>query len=478
MPTWWCGGADGLGHVLEHAGRLSIRAIDGSGGPIRGSVEELRRRVLGAPHRYVGQERPALSQAPSWLPAGATPRTVTLRTFTLRYGSSYRPLVGGLANVYAGGRSVSTKDVWVLKSEASLPDQGLADVLPMTSVRSATSMVPRTLEDMYWFGRYAERAEDTLRLLLATHVLSEDFRTQPRSTGGAGLAVLLDGLDRLTPRRHEDLDGEFRSLLLDAERPGSVAQSLESMREALAGVREQMSNDAWRVFGVTDRAAAALRETERSHQVAESAGRTLTGVLSLQGVTASMIRDEGWHMFGLGHAVERALQLVMLLRATTVVRRGLDVDREVLNAVLAASESAVTHRRRYRGYVRIRTVLDLLVTDTENPRSLAFSLREAREHLTRQSASTGSSRPERLIDDLVAGVESVDVATLVAIGGVGRPNLESFLDATLGQLVRLADAIAELHFATGPAPRAFGTIAIVDSLTGLAGTLEPPLGSA
>jgi uncharacterized alpha-E superfamily protein len=331
-------------------------------------------------------------------------------------------------------------------------------------------MVPRTLEDMFWFGRYAERTEDLLRLVLATHVLGEDFRSRPRSTGGEGLAVLLAGLDRLVPRRHDDLDTEFRSLLLDADRPGSVAQSLEAMRDALAGVRDQMSNDAWRVFGVTDRAAEALRASDRSHQAAESAGRTLTGVLSLQGVTASMIRDEGWHMIGLGHAVERALQLVMLLRATTTVRRGLDVDREVLNSVLAAAESAVTHRRRYRGYVRIRSVLDLLLTDGDNPRSLAFSLAEARRHLARQSASTGSTRPERLLDDLVAGVGAADVTTLVAIGGVGRPNLEAFLDATHDHLVRFADSVGELHFATGPAPRVLGTVAVVDSLTG---SLEP-----
>jgi len=470
VPTWWCGEPEGLERVLARAGTLSIRTIDGTRGLLRGSVAELRARVLAAPHRYVGQERPPLSQAPAWLAAGATPRAVTLRTFTIRYGSAYRPLVGGLANVYEGERSTASKDVWVLKSAAGDPDQGLADVLPMTSARSAVSMVPRTLEDMFWFGRYAERAEDALRLVLATHVLGEDFRSRPRSAGGAGLAVLLDALHRLSARRHDDLDTEFRSLLLDADRPGSVAQSLESLRDALAGVRDQMSTDAWRVFGVTDRAAAALRESPHSHQVAESAGRMLTGVLSLQGVTASMIRDPGWHMIGLGHAVERALQLVLTLRATTTVRRGIDVDREVLNAVLAAAESAVTHRRRYRGYVRTRGVLDLLLTDPDNPRSLAFALGRARTHLAAQPVSTGSTRPERLLDDLVAAVRSVDVATLVAIGGEARPHLESFLDRTADQLARLADAVTDLHFATGPPPRPLGTVALVESLTG---SLEP-----
>src|SRR5213075_2012467 len=98
-----------------------------------------------------------------------------------------------------------------------------------------------------------------------------------------------------------------------------------------------------------------------SHQVAESAGRMLTGVLALQGATASMMRDPGWHMIGAGRHLERALQVCHLLAATTTVRRGFDVDRGVLNGVLLSTESAVTHRRRYRGSVRPHGVLDLML---------------------------------------------------------------------------------------------------------------------
>ena len=62
------------------------------------------------------------------------------------------------------------------------------------------------------------------------------------------------------------------------------------------GVRDQLSGDTWRAFGTTDRATQALRASPHSHQIAESAGRMLTGILSLQGVTASMMRDDGWHV--------------------------------------------------------------------------------------------------------------------------------------------------------------------------------------
>lgn len=471
VATHWCGEPQGLRRVLdslEDPGRpLVVRPIDGAAADLdRLPTADLVERILDEPHRFVGQERLALSQVPTWRRGAARPRPVTLRTFTLRYGGAYRPLVGGLAHVYddGGTRSSASKDVWVLKAHPGDADQGLAEVMPMTAARAVPVTVPRVLEDLFWVGRYAERAEDLLRLLIVTHSIAEDFRTRPGSVGGTSLEVLLRSLGRLAGRRHEDLDAEFRSLLTDADRVGSIAQAVESLRTGLTDVRDQLSADTWRAFGAVERAHEALLANPHSHQVADTAGGILTGVLSLQGVFASMMRDPGWHMIGAGRSLERCLQLTHLLGSTTTVRRGIDVDRTVLNAVLESAESSVTHRRRYRGYVRPAGVLELLVLDLDNPRSLAFNLTEVREHLAALPASTGSTRPERLVERLLADVEAQELAELVTIGGTNRPNLESFLQDLVGRLTRLGEAIEELHLRTGPPPRTLGTLAIVDSL--------------
>lgn len=475
LPTWWCGDPESLEEVLDRWGsdeEFLLRTIDGpSAAQADLSANQIRKQVLDAPHRYVVQQRLPLSQAPTWQEAGggygegsAVARPLTLRAFTLRYGSAYRPLVGGLATVVEDGRSTSSKDVWVLKADPADLDQGLAEVLPMTSGRSSMLTVPRILEDMFWVGRYAERAEDMLRMVLTAHTLSEEFRTRPRSTGGASLNVMMSGAHRLAGTVDPNLDVEFRSLLLDRTRIGSVAHALAGLRDSLSGVRDQLSLDTWRVFGATDRAAYDLRTTDRSQQVADSAGRMLSGILSLQGVTASMMRDSGWHMIGIGQSIERSLQLCHLLMATTTTRRGIDVDREVLNAVLVASESSVTHRRTYRGYVRTGGVLELLLMDPTNPRSLAFALAEIGSHLEALPSSTGSSRPERLVADLADLLAETDIATLVAIGGVGRPNLRSFLYNFILQLGRLSNAVTQVHFGSGPAPQTFSALTMVDSI--------------
>ncbi|AWB92790.1 circularly permuted type 2 ATP-grasp protein [Aeromicrobium chenweiae] len=464
VQTYWTGDERSMAYVLDHLDGLAVKSIDDPADLGHLPKDRIRSLVRAEPHRYVGQELLPLSQSPTLAARGIEPQTVTLRTFTLRYGSTYRPLVGGLANVYDAANAVSSKDVWVLKERPEDPDQGLMDVMPLTNVRAPAAMVPRVLEDMFWFGRYAERAEDMLRLVLTAHAAADDFGTRPRTAGGESLAVLMSAIDRLSasPFGPDRLDDDFRSLLLDAHRPGSVAQSISALRDAAQSVRDQLSPDTWQAFGSTDRAAANLVAYHYSHQVAESAGQALTGILSLQGVTANMVRDPGWRMIGIGRAVERALQLCHLLAATTTTRRGLDVDRHVHTAVLSAAESAVTHRRRYRGYARLAGVLELLLLDVENPRSLAFGVAEMRTHLAAMPESTGSTRPERLLDDLAEELDRAEIAALTAIEGERRPNLERFLSGYIGQLTRFADAVGELHFSAGPAPRSFGFATVTE----------------
>lgn len=461
VPTWWCGEPDGLDRVLDDLDRLTVRTIDRPGTPDVGT-DELRRRILETPHRYVGQEPLALSQAPALAAGTLQPQQLTLRTFTLRSGSAYRPMVGGLAStqgLVTAGSNASSKDVWILKANPEEADAERAEVLALASVQARPAVVPRALDDLYWFGRYTARAEDTLRLLLAAHSLSEDFQSRPNSAGGQASTVMLDALFALTgpPAEAGEVDRQLRSILLDATHPGSVAQSVAALRDCAQSVRDQLSLDVWKAFGAFDRASWELVRHEHSYQVSESAGRMLNATLALHGVTSNMVRDEGWRMIRIGGWLERSVQIARLLRIG-IVRHGLDVDRMVLNQALLAADSAVTHRRRYRGYVRPRTVLDLLLLDPENPRSLTFALAELRRHLAALKASTGSTRPERLLDELIEECNATDLTAMVALDGESRPHLAKHLDALSRGLDRLAESIPELHFEPGPRMRPLGLL--------------------
>ncbi|HET8926522.1 MAG TPA: circularly permuted type 2 ATP-grasp protein [Microbacterium sp.] len=464
-PTWWCGEQASRDLVLDRLAAgdpgLIVRPIDAPRKAVADlSAQQLREGILAAPHRYVGQDRLPLSQAPVWDAAGRIdPRALVFRAFTVRYRSAYRPLIGGMATVreHPDDPPVS-KDVWVLKGEASDPDQGLAEITAPDVARTVPVLGPRSLEDMFWAGRYAERAEDLLRLLLATNTQVDLL--------GAGAAsresvrTLRAALAALAGEGEVGIDGELRALLLDAGRPGTAAHSLAHLRDALEGVRDQFSGDTWRIFSGADRAISALRASTRAHRTAESAGRLLAATLVLYGVTANMIRDAGWHMIETGRHLERALQVSRLLEATLSDRRG--PDRDILEAVLTSAESIVTYRRRNRGSVRAAGALDLLLLDGGNPRSLAFALDRVIEHLAAMPASTGSTRPERLAERLRASLTALDASALAAVRGGRRAKLAELLDGVIADLSKLADAIDRLHFEVGPPPQPLTALSLIE----------------
>lgn len=474
-PTWWCGDPDGREHVLAalaaDPASVIVRTIDGRAADLADLVpDELRARILATPHRFVGQERMPLSQAPRWRGAvpgngRSLPHPLVLRTFTIRDGAAYRPLAGGIATfVGEEAGAPRTKDVWVLKAAPTDADQGIVEALPTAMARAVPVLAPRAVEDMFWAGRYAERAEDLLRLVITARAHAEQLDYSSSAAGVASLQALIGALQRLCGTRWLATDEELRSLLLDADRVGSAAHSFTRLRETLEGVRDQLSGDTWRVFASVDRAAQSLRASSRTPLIAESAGRMLSGILSLQGVTASMMRDDGWNAIEAGRYLERAAQVCTLLAATTTVPLGVGADRAVLAGVLMAAESSVTHRRRYRGAARLVGVLELLLADRDNPRSVAFSLEQLRTHLGRLAASTGSTRPERLLEHIEEQLAGLDVGALSGSVDGARSELADFLAELHVQLHQLGDAIVQVHFEAGPLPQPISSLAMTEEV--------------
>ena len=490
VDTWWCGDPAGLSHVLTHLDGLVVRAVNrGAGRSVVGAAltaeqrERLVGRIKAAPHRYVGQEVLPLSSVPTApdLVAGARPggeepalvrRSVVLRSFAVRSGASYTAMLGGLARTNderSPGRGALVtapeggvaKDVWVVSSEPvaasrvattrSRAEEGSA-VLPGAA---SAAMVPRVLSDLFWFGRYAERAEDLLRLVLASRTVSLETDADVRP--GQALDVLLQALTHVsttypgflalpedTVARRAAVLPELRSLMLDRRRSGTVAQSLQALTTTAQGVRDQLSEDVWMVLADVDRSLHTLRglESDQGLHLIEAGERVLSGLLALGGIaTENMVRDPGWLLLDTGRGLERALQVVSLLRATLVESYGPDTDRTVLEAALTSSESIVTFRRRYRGRSGVPAVLELLVLDASNPRSVAYQLQRMQADLSAVVSTSPTARPLRLLDGLV---EQVRLADPVALGAV-TPADAGPGSSRSGRREALAAFCAELH---------------------------------
>lgn len=189
-------------------------------------------------------------------------------------------------------------------------------------------------------------------------------------------------------------------------------------------------------------------------QLVSSCERVLSGLLALTGITSeNMVRDPGWHLLDSGRGLERALQVVALLAATLDRSRSAAVDELVTEAVLVASESIVTFRRRYRGRSGPVAVLELLVADPYNPRSVAYQLQRIGADLAAVPSTQQTARPMRVLEGLVETVRTADLRPLVAVESGARPALAGFLADLMSQLRALGDAVRDSYLKQEPGPQ-------------------------
>ena len=221
------------------------------------------------------------------------------------------------------------------------------------------------------------------------------------------------------------------SLTADRQRPGSLAQSVERLGLAARAVRDQMSNDTWMVLGAVERALA--QQAGSPPESARAAGaddtalaaaqqQTLAGMLALSGMAAeSMVHDVGWTMMDIGKRIERGLALTALLRATlTTVRSPAPNRRSPSRRWWPASPRCI-YRRRNLGKVSVAAVAELRAVRRREPAIAGLPAGTAAGRTCgRCPASSGSSRPERLVDEIGTRLRRLDPDDLEEVDADGR----------------------------------------------------------
>jgi uncharacterized alpha-E superfamily protein len=174
----------------------------------------------------------------------------------------------------------------------------------------------------------------------------------------------------------------------------------------------------------------AMHGTDRLSTFVDRLNRVVIGLSGFSGLAMdSMSRGQAWHFLDVGRRIERAVNLVTLLRATTT--RPSDREWTLLEAVLEIADSVMTYRRRYLATLQTAPVVDLLLTDDTNPRSVLFQLRSLADHIRALPVLPGAGvkNPQlRSTLEALARVELADPGELCAPDDTGaRPGLEALL---------------------------------------------------
>lgn len=480
VPTWWCGDDTARRYVLSRLSSLVIRPLSRTsrrsvfGAELSSAeLELLARRIETDPVAYVAQDAVGVGTALTTTSTGLAPRRAILRSFAVAEGGSYRVMAGGLTRVarettqlyVSQGVGALAKDTWVLSTAPAPPPTGSAPEGPLTPTRPETGMAPRVVEDLFWFGRYIERAQSLLRLLRAAHNCASDHHLGHDPAGARALRLLLGAVTTVSdthpgflgagaPMRLADPYPELTTLLVDATRPGTVAHAVAGAEAAAQSVRDQLSPDTFLVLRGIERVLQVPREdpTGTGRAVAAAYGRVLEGLLALDGVVVdTMVRDPGWHLLDAGRRIERGLAITALLGATLGVGHPLPVEAVLVDPVLSAGESTITHRRRYPDNRAVGPVFELLLVDPDNPRSLRHQLDRLHDDLAAATAAGGSPRPGHLLDSLIVRLGRFDPASL---GTPAGRDVSGQLHGLHRELSELADTIRSrmFHRLAGPQP--------------------------
>ncbi|HWT48168.1 MAG TPA: circularly permuted type 2 ATP-grasp protein, partial [Mycobacterium sp.] len=477
-PVYWGGIVSERSHLLANLSSLLIKSTVG-GKTLVGTtlssaqLAELAARIESMPWQWVGQELPQFSSAPTDHGGVLSSAGVGMRLFTVAQRSGYAPMIGGVGYVLAPGpaaytlKTVAAKDVWVRPTERARAETiTLPSVPPPAKTAAGTWGVssPRVLSDLFWMGRYGERAEEMARLLIVARDRFHVYRHHQDTEESECVPVLMAALGRITgtdtgaETDHAEMiavaPSTLWSLTVDPGRPGSLVESVDGLALAARAVRDQLSNDTWMVLAGVERAVGLRRDppdslAEADAQLASAQAQTLAGMLTLSGVAGeSMVRDVGWTMMDIGKRIERGLWLTALLRATLTAVRSPAAEQSIIESTLVACESSVIYRRRTVGKVSVAAVTELMLFDAKNPRSLLYQLERLRTDLKDLPGSSGSSRPERLVDEISTLLRRSHPDELEEVSADGhRAELAELLDAVHGELCDLAEAITATQLA-------------------------------
>ena len=511
VATWWCGQRAERQYVVDNLHALVCEpAFDAPGDfPSRASgntgLDALRKAIGQRPEMFTAQEFVRLSQCPDFADGRLEPRSVILRVFAVRSGDDYVVMPGGLTRVAdeesSHGvlirRGGGSKDTWVdfdeseprqgqgqsqaqsqggqSQSQTSTQSSSQGSGISLSGPRKATTgLTSRMADNLYWLGRYAERAEFTARMArTALEGLSgqqgwidvDDLKPLVRTFNHFG-QLPASALDCPTP---DALRSVLISEMLDRKNGGSLLSVVGRLRDVITSVRDQVTNDAWRIANqlpdVLPTAAAVAKATDVAQAASGDTPVTYGGeadlhlnqillhLSGLNGVLAeNRTHDFGWRFIDIGRRIERSLYSSRLI-SESFFSRAIGGERPdgggaLFETLLDVFDAVIVYRGKY-AVIHRDAVLELLLCDEGNPRSLVGQLSRMLDDLLglpRDGEDAYRLPEERLVLRILNDVR------LIELKKVG-PRALGAVESAMGELSALLSRRFFIHLRTASVGR-------------------------
>jgi uncharacterized circularly permuted ATP-grasp superfamily protein/uncharacterized alpha-E superfamily protein len=436
VATWWCGEPVALEQAIDKLDQLVIkpsfpqlRQFPVFGQDLKGSARAaFISKMRAKPKNYVAQELVRLSQAPVWKagpPAGLSACAIGLRVYACATPNGYVVMPGGLTRVATGPdarvitmqRGGGSKDTWVqTNSQVGTHSLLKRSITSRDLVRDDTHLSSRVAENLFWFGRHAERCDNIARLMRITLNFLFNVRRENRGSEWhvvEALCAWFHLIDSKAPKQvsrqsqthgqkqvqiqtpspnDAQIEAALMLAVISPDVPG-LARQQKQLYHIASQLSERLSLDNWRAL---NRMVPGVLKTDQD--LSQSEAMTILDDATASSMMISgfaldgMSRDLGWNFLSLGRRLERLqFQTIVLQRAL-----GMDVNGN-LDWLLELSDSIITYRARYRIQPEWLPLLDLLLLDESNPRSVLFQVDGILKGLKKLALTYGACGEERLI---------------------------------------------------------------------------------
>ncbi len=438
LPTWWCGERSAMDEALPQLRDCVIKPTypDVSGAdnfdavlcktlPPRG-IDEWAGRIVGKSDEHTVQAFMPFSQLPTWKAStpGDSPETgkkgsrdddsrgdIVLRSAMLRVFAvsdavhGWRVLPGGLARLVSAGQEItsmqrggSSADVWAL-TQGTVDQTTLLqpNMTPESLIHRKWMVTSRAAENLFWMGRYTERAENAVRLARVTLecLNGEDQSSVPLLEWLSNMAVtntlVLPGVPSAVHARRifeRSLIASLGSSLGSTKDATSVGYHLRALKMAGSCVRERLSQEHWRMI-VRAEEDLFLHSSEyardgdySSLEALRVLKNTSNHLAAITGAQADrMTRDDGWRLLSIGRQIERLSFLSTAL--ASAFSTGSVHTLGGFEALISTFDSSITFHAQFQQSREVAALIALLVLDADNPRSLAWVIQTLRGRLSK-----------------------------------------------------------------------------------------------
>ena len=273
----------------------------------------------------------------------------------------------------------------------------------------ADHLSSRVAENLFWFGRNAERCDNTARLLRVTLNFLLNVRPAhrgdewPTTLALCGWFQLIDiemtgqsqnqalNARQLAVQNDTHIEAAVLRAVASPDVPG-LARQQRQLYGSASQLRERFSVDNWRAFNQMMQTVPAGNQQPTPSEAMTLLDDATTFLMTMSGFALDgMTRDLGWRFLSLGRRLERLqFQTVALQHALRMNANG------SLDWLLELSDCITTYRARYRAQPEWLPVLDLLLLDESNTRSVLFQLEGVLKSLQKISLTYGPCGEEKL----------------------------------------------------------------------------------